>query len=88
MAKKKEDDLTGTCIKLSDLENKFLNNFIERRLSAEMAFEVAADNIRDARNVLWDAIFDFYPDLKKYHNQYNSKRGEIAIIGKKRNVKD
>jgi hypothetical protein len=89
MAKKKEaKNLVGKVIVMNELQKKFLDNFIEKRLAAEVAFEIASENIRRARNGLWDAIFDFYLELEGYHSNYNGKTGEVTVIGKKRDKKE
>ena len=86
MGKKKAEkkEIIGTTIKMTELEKKFLNNFVEQRANAEQAFETASRNIRISIKNLWDSIDDFYPELENYRSIYNSLTGELEVIGKKR----
>jgi len=89
MAKtKKAGSLVGKVIVMNELQKKFLDNFIEARQNADLAFDMASRNARRARDSMWDAVFDFHPELEGYHSNYNGITGEVTVVGKKRERTD
>ena len=82
--KKKAENLVGKVVVMNKLEKKFLDNFIQERKNGEIAFEMAAQMTRHARDGLWQAILDFHPEVEGYHSNYNSLTGAVTVVGKKR----
>ena len=85
--KKKDKDLTGTTITFTELQATYLKVHVTKRQNAEDMLEVAGEIITKARKLLWENIFDFCPELKNYHCNYNSETGEVNIVGKRRKKK-
>ncbi len=88
MDKKKEKDLTGEVLKVTEYQRKFLDTIAKKREAAETALEYAAGVIRAANNDLWKVIFDFLPETKDYYSQYNRETGELRILDKKSKLKE
>jgi len=82
MAKKKEKDLTGTTIQMTDIQKDFLKNLMKHREFAEAAFEQTSEMLYEGKRAFWRTIFDFAPETKNYHCKYNVVTGEIKIISK------
>ena len=87
MTEKKSKNLVGTIITLTELQKNYLQAHVDKRCSAESILEVAGEIITKARALLWEHLFDFHPEIKDYHCNYDSKTGEMDIIGKRRKKK-
>ena len=76
-------DLSGTSRFISEPERKFLFVYINDRATAEAGLDYFSKALSDARKDLWNALYEFHPDLKDYHANYNSLTGQVEIIKKK-----
>ena len=83
---KKQKDLSGTVIELTKSQKEFVKEANDRRWFARVAFEEASKFIAKSSDDFWKAIYNFYPELKKYRFNLNAETGEISIVSKK--IKD
>jgi len=81
--KKQEIDLSDTIVQVAELQRKFLFALVERQETAQAGLTAFARLLKEAKNDMFEVLFDFHPELKNYHFSYNAKKGEATILGKK-----
>ena len=85
MAKKKsEEEKPLEKIVLTKLQRDFLKKIINQRETAEEILEIAGRAAKEAREKIFDRLYDFYPELKDYHFAYNAVSGIVDIVDKKK----
>jgi len=80
---KKQKDLSGKVIKLTNTQKEAMEKANDKRWHARVAFIEASKWIAKSSDEFWKAIYTFYPELKEYIFNLNIETGEIYIVSKK-----
>lgn len=48
------------------------------------AFNVSSRSLKDAYTMLWDAVYEKYPELNGYELNFDHTNNKLTVIGKKK----